>query len=145
RGGGGRPAGVKRGVCRSRVFSRTCVMRQLWTGMLVLALAVIARGQDATTKDKPAKTGADFKALGKKVQDEAKDKGVKSQAEFKPIVEKYVPEFLAFAEKNPKDDNAINALAVCIQYSGDKFGKDTPAGKALALVIKDHVQGDKIA
>src|SRR5262249_52697467 len=80
----------------------------------------------------------------------------KTQAEKNKVVkEKYpnpaklAPKFLELAEKNPKDPVAVDALVrvvtnVRVVGTSNGGGKDNPRAKALAILLRDHVQSDKM-
>jgi thiol-disulfide isomerase/thioredoxin len=86
---------------------RTSIMRFLATGLLVLGLAAPALRAD----DKPAKPSEAFEALKKEFDESDK----------KP---EFAPRFLEFAEKNPMDSSAFDALVLALRISGpdDKEG-----------------------
>ena len=126
-------------------------------GVLVLLLALPAWGDDKP-KDKPSTPKEQYQALLKEQQDamqafsDAYQKA-KTQAEKDKVVEeKYpkpeqlAPKFLDLAEKNPKDPVAFDALVwVVTNGSSTPAGKDSPAARAVVILLRDHVQSEKLA
>jgi thiol-disulfide isomerase/thioredoxin len=124
-------------------------MYRLIAGVLLLALTgLVVRADDKPGKeDKPAKDkpvvkeDKDFKALEKEFLDKIRSA---KPAERKKVLESYSPRFLAFAEKNPKDASAFDALIYVLRMSAGTITKDSPAAKAQAILEKDHIKHKNI-
>jgi thiol-disulfide isomerase/thioredoxin len=126
-------------------------MHRLLAGVMVLALAgLLARAEDKPAKDKGAKDkeskkAGDFKSLIEKVQEEAKEQGAdKDRSKLKKVLQKHLPEFLEFARANPKDENALTALMVCVRWGPEKGGKEGVRAKAVNAIAKDHAKNSKL-
>jgi thiol-disulfide isomerase/thioredoxin len=138
-------------------------MRQLLTGLVVLALAVpVVRAEVKTSKE-----SAGLAALMKEFQEaqaafqkqlpeaikaaQGATTAEEKQAAQKKLVEllrnnpapKYAARFLEFAEKNAKDPSAVDALGLVLQL-GAAGGKDSPHARALAVLQKDYVKSPHI-
>ena len=69
------------------------------------------------------------------------------------IVARNTPRLLELVEKNPKEPFAFEALAQVITQeswlenntSHPGLGKDSPSARAIALLIRDHIQSDKLS
>jgi peroxiredoxin len=106
------------------------------TGLLVLALAaVLARAQEKPARESFQDLQRDFLT---------KVREVKTPQARKELYAKYAARFLAFAEKNPRDPAAVNALSMVVQMSSGNLAGNTLAGKALAILRKDHLKSDKV-
>src|SRR5262245_8335118 len=56
-------------------------------------------------------------------------------------------QFLELAEKHPKDPVALDALIRVIQFqngTANPADKDSPGGRALAIVLRDHLRSEKL-
>src|SRR5262249_24478776 len=125
------------------------VMHRLIPGLLVLALAAPGLRAD----DKPAKAQG-YDAL-KKEFDEAQAELRKASRAAKTPDEaaelrtkfsaKWAEKFLAFAEKNPKDASAYDALFQALRLGASKIGKGTIWAKALAALERDQIQNENLA
>lgn len=124
-------------------------------GTLVLLLALPALGYQEKSKDKPATPEQQYQALLKEQNDamssfqkayrQAKTQKEKAEliAKKSPRPEKAAPKFLALAEEHPKDPAALDALIwVATQTTG--VGKDNSHTRALSLLLRDHIQSDKL-
>jgi thiol-disulfide isomerase/thioredoxin len=124
---------------------------------LALLLALPALAADDKPKDKPTTPQEQYQALLKEQQDamnafsQAYQKAKTEEERNKIIEEKYpkpeklAPKFLELAEKNPKDPVALQALTwVVTNDRGGASGKDSPRAKAVAILLKDYVQSDKM-
>jgi AhpC/TSA family len=60
--------------------------------------------------------------------------------EVQKVVQAFSPRFLAFAEKHPKDDSAVDALTVVLLR-----GQEGLAGKATELLIANHADSAKLS
>lgn len=126
-------------------------------GALVLLLALPAARADDKPGDKPATPQEQYKALLKEHQDAMQafnqeySKAKTDEERTKVIQEKYpkpdkiAAKFLALAEKNPKDPVAFDALSWILTNDRNTGGKDGPADKAVALLLRDHLHDDKLA
>lgn len=106
-------------------------------------------------QDKPPTPAEQYKALLKENDAEVKAfqeayQKAKTQKEKDQVVKdklpkpaKLAPKFLELAEKNPKDPVAVDALAWLLTRNVGT-GKDSPRSKAVALLLRDHVQSDKL-
>jgi hypothetical protein len=109
-------------------------------GLALLLLPVLPA---AGAEDKPKQSPDEqYQALLKAYQDDLK--GAKSfQERIKIAQETYAPKFLELAEKAPKDPVAAEALA-WIVTNVQAQGKDSPRGKAVELLARDHAKSDKV-
>jgi hypothetical protein len=124
-------------------------------GVLVLLLALPALGDQDKTKDKPTTPQEQYQALLKEQSDamqafqkayqQAKTQEQRNKVfeEKYPKAAKLAPKFLALAEKNPKDPVAVDAL-VWLVTNDTEGGKDGPRAKAVTILLRDHVQSDKM-
>lgn len=65
-----------------------------------------------------------------------------------PQPDRFAPRFLEIAEKDPKDPIAVNALVWIISNTNTRSAKsdmESPRTKALKLLLRDHVQSEKMA
>jgi hypothetical protein len=123
-------------------------MNRIVGGVLVLVLAVPALWAEGDSKDKPATPAQQYQALVKEYNDaeqafEKQYRQAKTDEERHKLEEKaprgdtLAPKFLALAEKNPKDAVAVDALVWIVQNAEEK-GKESPRGRALAILGRDH-------
>jgi hypothetical protein len=124
-------------------------------GSLALLLVLPALGYQEKSKDKPATPEQQYQALLKEQNDamnayrkayqEAKTQEEKNKvfAEKYPKPEKAAPKFLELAEKNPKDPAAVDALTWVVTGTR-QGGKDSLRAKAIAILLRDHVQSEKM-
>jgi hypothetical protein len=132
------------------------VMCRIVGSLLVLSLALPALGNQDKTQDKPMTPKEQYQALlqeqddamkafqdayGKAKTQEEKDKVFKEKY---PDVKKLAPKFLELAEKNPKDPIAVDALVWLMQNNNTGGAKDSPRAKAVAILLRDHLQSDKM-
>jgi hypothetical protein len=138
-------------------------MPRIVGGLLALLLALPAAGAQDKDKgpdgpDKAATPAQQYQALLKEFNEQMRlyqqaVKGKTPEEQQKLYQEKYpkrdklAPKFIALAEKNPTDPVAIDALLwvlgdpVSVQPLG---GKDSRA-RAVELLIRDHIQSEKMA
>jgi hypothetical protein len=83
-----------------------------------------------------------FKEYGAAKTDEERQKIV---ADKYPRPDKFAPRFMEFAEENPKDPAAVDALVWVVSHSNQGGGKNSARGKALAILMRDHASSPKIA
>jgi hypothetical protein len=60
---------------------------------------------------------------------------------------KFIPRFLELAEKNSKDPAAVDALVWILSNSNSRSAKsdaDNPRTKAIKILLRDHVQSEKM-
>lgn len=122
-------------------------------GVLVLLLALLSVRAD----DKPTTPQEQYKALLKEQQDamqafeqaffkaKTDQERAKVRAEKFPKPDKLAAKFLELAEKNPKDAVAFEALNWILMNDRNTGGKNGPANQAVALLLRDHLQSDKLA
>jgi hypothetical protein len=121
-------------------------------GAFVLLCVLAAVGAD-----KPTRPQDQYRALVKEHQDAmtayqdamrlARTDEDRSRVfrEKYPKPEKFSPKFLELAENNPKSPVAVDALVWIISNDrSDASGDDSPRSKAVAILLKDHVQSEKI-
>lgn len=63
----------------------------------------------------------------------------------KNLSDQFSPRFLELAEKNPKDPAAVDALIWIVVHPGLKRGPQSPLGKAVQVLLRNHVQSEKMA
>jgi hypothetical protein len=125
--------------------------------VLALLLVLPAARADDKPKDKPLTPQEQYKALLKEQQDAMKayqdafqkattaEEKRKVREEMYPKPEKAAPKFLELAEKNPKAAVAVDALVwVVTNVRGGPGGEDSPRAKAVAILLKEHVQSEKM-
>jgi hypothetical protein len=124
-------------------------------GILVLLLALPAVGDQDKNEEKPATPEQQYQALLKE-QNEAMNAFMKEYQKAKtqqerdklveqkyPKAEKAAPKFLKLAEKNPKSPVAKDAL-IWVVTRTNETGQDSPRTKAVEILLRDHVQSEKI-
>jgi hypothetical protein len=128
-------------------------MDRVMTGIMAFLLAWPALAADDQPKDKPA---AQYQALVKEYEDaqqaffkayqEAPSEEAKQQLrKEKSPFEKFAPKFLELAEKYPKDHAALDALVWIVTNAfGPISGKDDSRTKALAILVRDHMQSPEL-
>jgi hypothetical protein len=130
-------------------------------GLLALVLFLPALGAQVESKvkkdepkakeDKPATPQEQYQAILKEFQTaqqqffkeyrDAKTDEERQKAFAKnPKPQDYAKRFMELAEKNPKDPAAIDALV----WVATSAGYTPQAGKAIDLLIQDHIQSDKL-
>jgi thiol-disulfide isomerase/thioredoxin len=115
-------------------------MHRLLTATFLVALvAGFATSDDKPKAGEPAK---DFKAIEKeflgKIQAET------DQKERGELLKQYAKAFYGYAEKNPKDASAFDALVYVLRMTAPSTDKNDPGFKALAALRQNHVKSDKI-
>lgn len=122
--------------------------------LLVLLLALPAHGSQDKPKDKPLTPEQQYKALLQEENDairtfrQAYQKAKTQEARTKltkerSYLDKLAPKFLELAEKNPKDPVAVDALFWVVR-NNTNGGKGSLLSKAVAILLRDHVQSDKM-
>lgn len=131
-------------------------MQRITWGILVLTLN-LALAAECNGQDKPATPAEQYKAL-RKEYDRASSSGVAmTDAERLKFVGQaykrrfaFAQKFLELAEKYPDDSMALDALMQAVwQVNGTPWpvelvGEDTARPKAFALILRDHIQSDKL-
>jgi hypothetical protein len=129
-------------------------MHRIAGGVLVLLLALPALWAADDPKDKPATPGEQYKALVKEYSQAQQEffkayQAASDEEKPKMLKEKYPefgPKFLELAEKNPKDPVAVDALVwVASNRMSRTADKDESLAKALDMLLKDHVDSEKLA
>src|SRR5262249_8001533 len=132
-------------------------MLRIAGGLVILLLALPALADDTQPKDKDKpKTPAEqvraiieeyedarlayFKALRAAKTDEERQKVIKDK---NPDSAKFAERLLVVADKNLKDEAAVEALVWVATNTYDSK-KDSPRARALGLLLKEHVQSDKL-
>jgi hypothetical protein len=123
-------------------------------GILVLILGLSVVSAEDEGRDKSATPAEQYKALVKEYQ-AATSGGGGGDEERKKIIarvdklrDNLALRFLELAEKNPTDPIAVDALTQAVwMVNYNAFpagGKDSPGGKAMTLLLRDHVRSDKL-
>lgn len=121
----------------------------------LLALLPALRASDKPEKQTPAQQ---YQALVKEYETAYQEfrealKKAKTREDQQKVVQekfpqptKYAPRFLELAEKNPKDPVALDALVWVVQnVQTMKSEPDSPRGKAMKILLRDHVGSEKMA
>src|SRR6185503_7782765 len=107
-------------------------------------------------KDKPATLSAQYQALLQEFSAASRviwEEPTDQQRQLAVArVDKLPAQLLALAEKNPKDPIALDALmqVVSIEYwlnthtSHPGWGKDSRQARAIVLMLRDHLDSDKL-
>ncbi len=121
---------------------------------LFLGLSVGEAAAQSKGPDKTATPAEQFKAIIKEYQTAASggdgtDEGRRKLiARLDTLRDGIAQKFLDLALAHPKDPIAVDALTQAIwMVNNNSFptgGKDCPGGKAMALLLRDHLQSDKI-
>src|SRR5262245_32608421 len=119
---------------------------------LMLSLAV-AEAQDQG-QNKPATPKEQYQAILKEYQTAASGTGTSDEDRKKVIArvdnlrDGLALKFLELAEKNPHDPIAVDALMQAAWMVNHNLyptgGKDSPGGKAMTLLLRDHLLSDKL-
>ena len=133
-------------------------MARLVSGIVVLVLAsarlITAAGADS--QDKPVTPEEHYQALLKEFSAAAhafwQTKAEEEKSKIVVRVEKLPFRFLELGENNPKDPIALDALTqvITVEYwlnthtSHLGWGKDSPQATAIAVLLRDHLQSDKL-
>jgi hypothetical protein len=105
---------------------------------LVLALSMAATVVEG--QDQPPRPTDQYKVLLKEYEEAI---AASSGARLSKVAQR----FLELAEKNPKDPIAVDALIQVVgvyNSTANPAGKDSPGGRALAILLRDHVRSDKL-
>src|SRR5438874_2504318 len=122
--------------------------------MLLLGLST---GAAEENQDKPTTPAEQYQALAKEFGDAAHAYYLKATAgeersEALARLEKLPQRFLELAENNPQDPVALDALVQAVNgemwlennSTHPGFGKDSPEARALATLLREHVQSDRL-
>jgi peroxiredoxin len=119
-----------------------------------MEFAVLAAVSLVALSDKPVTVTEEYQALTKEYwkalkESDAVFEKVKTEEERRKIRTNFhklrirlVGRFLAFAEKHPKDKEALDALFFVLHP--DLRAERADADKAVQLILKDHVTGDRL-
>ena len=127
-------------------------------GIVVLVLGVSGVAARDEAQDKPATPAGQYQALLKEYQAASQDifSRAKTEEERHKMlgnVARFSLRFLEFAEKNPKDPVALDALVHVINLEislenntahAGRGKEDNPQARAIALLLSDHLGSDKL-
>jgi hypothetical protein len=127
-------------------------MRRLAKAIFILALGMTAALAEDERRDKPATPSERYQALLKEQQNGPEELSkAKTDEERKQVqsrLGKLPLRFLELAEENPKDPVALEALIQTVSLANSTIfpagGEDSPGERALAQLLRDHVQSDKL-
>src|SRR5262245_27626322 len=129
-------------------------MKQLLGGTLALVLALPLAVAQKKGPNKPPTPAEQYQAILKEYQTAASGRGGGDEERRKIIArvdklrDSLARRFLELAEKHPADPIAVDALIQGIwMVNNNAFpagGKDSPGGKAMTLLLRDHVRNDKL-
>ena len=132
-------------------------MQRIVQGIVILLLAAPVTAGEGFQDKKAATPAEQYEALAKEFQEASNTFYLRAKSEDERVeplarVVKLSPKFLELAEKNPKDPVALDALQqVVVQelwlmgntlYPGR--GQDNLEAKAIAILLRDHVQSEKL-
>ena len=130
--------------------------KKLYQIVLVITLTLAAAAQ-VEGQDKPATPAEQYQALVKEFQDatQAHFKPTTTDDERKAIVaraDKATVKLLELVEKHPQEPFALEALTQVVtqEYwlnahtSHPGWGKESPQGRAIVLLLRDHLQSDQL-
>jgi hypothetical protein len=135
-------------------------MRRFVGGALVLLLALPALRADDPPKDKasekPATPAEQYQALLKEAQEAQQEfmksvRAAKTPEERSKVMQEQnpkkalAPKFLEFAEKNSNEPVALDALIWIVADRSGPPGSNEPRDKAIAILLRDHVESEKLA
>jgi AhpC/TSA family len=129
-------------------------MKHILAGCLALLLGLAANAAQSDGPTKSATPTEQFQAILKEYQvgasggdgtDEGRKKAIDRLDKLRPGI---AQKFLDLAEKHPTDPIAVDALIQAIwMVNNNSFpagGKDNPGSKAMTLLLRDHVESDKL-
>src|SRR5437867_1336580 len=126
------------------------------TVILMLALAGLVVAAQAEGQDKPAAPAQRYRALLKEFSDASvafwQATTDEERSNLVVRVDKVPSRLLELAEQNPTDPVALDALVqvVTMEYwlnthtSHPGWGKDSPQARAIARLLRDHLQSDQL-
>ncbi len=118
----------------------TMLTRRLALPLLALFLSARLLAGEDKNKDEPATPAEEYRALLKESQ-------AAREASSSARLGKVALRFLELAEKHPRSPVAVDALIQVVRVynsSAHPAGKDSPGGRAVALLLRDHVHSDKL-
>jgi hypothetical protein len=130
--------------------------RLLQYSAFILAILAADRWAHAAVQDKPATPAEQYQALVKEfsaasrvIWEDNTDQGKQAAA---ARVDKLPLKLIELAESNPKDPIAMDALiqVVTMEYwlntytSHPGWGKDSPQARSMAIMLRDHLESDKL-
>src|SRR5262245_28257751 len=136
-----------------RCCRRDLQMKHILTGCLALFLGLAPIAAQSDDK-KPGTLADQYRAILKEYQvgasggdgtDEGRKKAIDRLDKLRPGI---AQKFLDLAEKNPADPIAVDSLIQAIwMVNHNSFpagGKDNPGNKAMVLLVRNHVESDKL-
>jgi len=123
--------------------------------ILAICAGLVAAAQDSSA-DKPGTPSEQYQALQKEFFTASRIIWQETTEEERRLavarVDKIPSKLLSLAQNNPKDPIALDALiqVVTIEYwlnthtSHPGWGKDSPQAEAIALMLRDHLDSDKL-
>jgi len=130
-------------------------MLRIAGGLVIFLLALPVLADDDKPKDKPKTPAEQVRAVIDEYQDaqiafskayraaKTDEERQKILKEKNPDSTKFADRLLAIAEKNSKDEAAVEAL-VWVATNTHDSKKDSPRAKALGLLVKEHVQSAQL-
>src|SRR5262245_22439736 len=127
------------------------MLKTLWAGFILVLGIWVAQAQEER-REKPATPAEQYQTLLKESQKASEDLSkAKTAEERRQVVARLgtLPlRFLELAEKNPKDPVALEALIQTVTLVNSTAfpagGRRSPGERALALLVRDHVQSDRL-
>src|SRR5262245_33908756 len=127
-------------------------MHRITAGTLILLLGVAVVAADDKGQSKPTTPAQRYQALLKECQDLpeglSKAKTEEERKQLRARLGTLPLRFLELAEQHPNDSVAVEALIQTVALAnGSAFpagGKDSPGGRALAILQRDHVRSAKL-
>src|SRR5262249_30786981 len=129
-------------------------MARIVGASLVLVLHLSMAAAQDKDQGKPATPSEQYRAIVKAYQlagsvrtpsDEERRQAI---ARVDKLRDRFALQFLELAEKHPKDPIAVDALMQAVWVVNNNAyptgDKDSPGGRALALLLRDHLRSDKI-
>ena len=126
-------------------------------GVVVLVLGLSVGGADDKGQSKPATPAERYQALAKEFNDAANEFYLKAKTDEErnePLarLDKLSPRCLELAESYPADPIALDALVQVVTQelwlenntSHAGRGQDSLEGKAIAILLRDHIRSDKL-
>ena len=127
-------------------------MHRITAGILILLLGMSVVAADEQAQGHPATPAQQYQALLKEENDLPDELSkAKNDEERKKLLARLgsLPlRFLEFAEQHRSDPVAVDALTRTVALANGSIfpavGKDSPGSRALAILQRDHVKGDKV-
>src|SRR5262245_9268725 len=128
--------------------------KHILAGTLPLMLGLSVASSQDQGQNKPATPAEQYQAILGEYQRAASGTGTSDEdrkqaiARVDKLRDGLALKFLELAEKNPSDPIAVDALMQAVwmvNYNPyPTGGKDSPGGKAMALLLRDHIRSDKL-